>query len=1215
MPTNLGLCLHNDVPEITALSTIPDLAYDLRAENAIVSGTEVLQVLNYETAGENMPPVTRLEDQVSSVGPQYEYNCINGQACIHLDSQRPLVSAHNFSDKPFTICILGKNFDTTGTQGNFIAEKGDNGMAMGVVKNSDNTFSVAGMLSTFNSQPTSLKIEQTQQVGVFCVWSAGFTTDPTPHAPPAEVDGTGQFRVAYSFNGRVADSVTQMYSGQLSDGGMMFGCGHTSPANPDDPLYQPPPSPDGPRLGCSNLAINQIVYYSRMLSVPERIAVENSLALRGGVTMTQRPANTPYALMQWTVQYVIDTWTSDHNMIREPMVVWDETTQEYYLYYCIAQDQQYGYITFAHGPNLTSLSGLDNPPRALGSSDNSWDSVTLSGPFLFYDPVTQLWYLFYKGSSDLYLYGQSTGIGYATSTSPAGPWTKSGAPIAGLMDNTNNVYGMSGKTVTISDPSVSRGADGTYYLFFAWRYFDNGFNQIAYATASAITGPYTLHLTPSITTPAVARSLDDSGGTANPLPFTGTSGEPVAIASIAYQGIAAYSASLAVSPWPRYPVMTHGIYGVGTRLHIVPNSENRVAVLDNSGSNLLFARADPIDVPTCVQPPACRYAGNAFASTCYRAIQTGTGVCTISDEPHIDAPNEIPNLCYDLRAENAVIQTTANYGPEVLSVPNAAGAPTNVPPVHRFEDEQTPIGPSYEENCINGLPCMSTTSRSMLLVSDNDFIRKPFTVCMLLSFPNGDYNQFGNVFGERGTYGTKLGVRSDFSGNQFSAFYRNDRYLLSPLKTDQPDEVAVFCAWSGGLSVDRTPPTIQLDYFTNDRLQVAFSYNGKLSDTVIDSNYYNNQDGGGMLFGCGLDSTTPQRNREYCAQIKVQHILYYDRMLTIPERVAVENFLGTRGGLDVLPSRRPAPTVYPYMQWRSQRAIVTWDAVNDFIKEPAPVYDATNQEYYLFYSIWPDQQNGFIAFVHGPSLTNLSSTATPARAIEVTPGAWDSGSVSSPFPFYDVVTGLWYLFYRGSTIIDFYGTSSNIGYATAPELKGPWTKSATVCVGLDNANGGFDSYNSVIHVSDPDVHRAGDGTYVMHYVYSYDGQNAQKPVFATAPSITGPWTPQPSPELVPSTYDQVTEQVNGISSVHTYRLRTGERVALSSLGNIATSFYSASPTVQPWPKYPVLVSDFYTAGTRMRFVPNTDYSMVVFDDTSSNFFIAQADDITLPVCL
>jgi len=65
MPTNLGLCLHNDVPEITALSTIPDLAYDLRAENAIVSGSEVLQVLNYATAGETLPPVTRLEDQVS----------------------------------------------------------------------------------------------------------------------------------------------------------------------------------------------------------------------------------------------------------------------------------------------------------------------------------------------------------------------------------------------------------------------------------------------------------------------------------------------------------------------------------------------------------------------------------------------------------------------------------------------------------------------------------------------------------------------------------------------------------------------------------------------------------------------------------------------------------------------------------------------------------------------------------------------------------------------------------------------------------------------------------------------------------------------------------------------------------------------------------------------------------------------------------------------
>jgi len=88
---------------------------------------------------------------------------------------------------------------------------------------------------------------------------------------------------------------------------------------------------------------------------------------------------------------------------------------------------------------------------AVGLQESAWDDTYVISPSAVKDGNT--YYLFYEGNN-----GAGSQIGYATASSPLGPFTKAADPVL-------SPIGSGFESVTVGTPAVTK-IDGTWYLFY-----------------------------------------------------------------------------------------------------------------------------------------------------------------------------------------------------------------------------------------------------------------------------------------------------------------------------------------------------------------------------------------------------------------------------------------------------------------------------------------------------------------------------------------------------------------------------------------------------------------------------------------------------------------------------------------------------------------------------------------------------------------------------
>ena len=78
-------------------------------------------------------------------------------------------------------------------------------------------------------------------------------------------------------------------------------------------------------------------------------------------------------------------------------------------------------IHMASGPNLANLT---KQGAQLSPTGAAWDSAWVDGPRIFYDLASKTYFMYYVGSAVASYEGSPSSIGVATASTPAGPWTK-----------------------------------------------------------------------------------------------------------------------------------------------------------------------------------------------------------------------------------------------------------------------------------------------------------------------------------------------------------------------------------------------------------------------------------------------------------------------------------------------------------------------------------------------------------------------------------------------------------------------------------------------------------------------------------------------------------------------------------------------------------------------------------------------------------------------
>jgi hypothetical protein len=162
------------------------------------------------------------------------------------------------------------------------------------------------------------------------------------------------------------------------------------------------------------------------------------------------------------------------------------------------------------------------------------------------------------------------------------------------------------------------------------------------------------------------------------------------------------------------------------------------------------------------------------------------------------------------------------------------------------------------------------------------------------------------------------------------------------------------------------------------------------------------------------------------------------------------------------------------------------------------VYDSVTNKYYV---VTCDTTSGPISLY---SSSNPTGPWTDEGVILNlgTGGAWDDAIVYAPHLIED--GGTWYLFYSGGP--DGTEDSHSIGYATASDITGPYTRYASNPVLAYSGAADWEQYRAV----EPYVYYSDIlGEWVMFYMGdagSGTGSQIEKIGYATASAITGPWT-------------------------------------------------------------------------------------------------------------
>lgn len=440
---------------------------------------------------------------------------------------------------------------------------------------------------------------------------------------------------------------------------------------------------------------------------------------------------------------------------------------------------------------------------------------------------------------------------------------------------------------------------------------------------------------------------------------------------------------------------------------------------------------------------------------------------------------------------------------------------------------------------------------------------------------------------------------------------------------------SVVCTWSGGAN-NAQPPMYLVSAPTVGRLNSGISVDGITSRVSVQAANNGIAFTGQFLIGGTGDGNLYAR---------IQRIVAYNRVLSVNERYALETLMGQ--SINKTMNHPSNDTAIALSQWDVTGFATDYDGSQEPVTiEPEPVWDNVTSQYYVFYSVWTDDNlrnpaQGWINYATGTSIDKL--TKFNGRAFESAPG-WTSGFVTSPCIFRDVKSGLWYMYFVGSTGTDFQGGPSGIGYATAQTLTGPWNRSSSALltpvepweITMPNdapeqvLGDPFMLYNGthyILHYSAYTT-RAVSTDYMpvqqIGFAYSiYPDRGFVK--YANNPTITaGPPEYTISYADSPYTYAQASDERSvshlQILTYPGYYLGIMTAYGSGDWSQLGVTVLVNSTDMIHWTRHPMVLHGITNGGGRGRLVSTNGQLRLIVDDGSSNFITAAVQNNTMSAC-
>lgn len=189
----------------------------------------------------------------------------------------------------------------------------------------------------------------------------------------------------------------------------------------------------------------------------------------------------------------------DESLAESPTILRDPKSGRYVMVYAGYDASSRGRACWATSNDLVTWT-KQGVFLAHSGTGGAPDQNGVTGPLLLWDDENAQYVLYYIGLTALGYEAGTKTLCMATATSLAGPWTRAGAGIS--------PSGSGWRSTAIWHPSLVE-RQGTYYLFFNAT-GAGSLEKIGYATAPAITGPWTVDDTNSPVLSTVAATWEST---------------------------------------------------------------------------------------------------------------------------------------------------------------------------------------------------------------------------------------------------------------------------------------------------------------------------------------------------------------------------------------------------------------------------------------------------------------------------------------------------------------------------------------------------------------------------------------------------------------------------------------------------------------------------------------------------------------------------------
>src|SRR6476646_9677509 len=322
----------------------------------------------------------------------------------------------------------------------------------------------------------------------------------------------------------------------------------------------------------------------------------------------------------------------------------------------------------------------------------------------------------------------------------------------------------------------------------------------------------------------------------------------------------------------------------------------------------------------------------SYNTTC--DIVSSSTACSCAGVPYVSSVAKLPGLVLDLRAEKALYGSISG---SIATVSDMSGQGNNLTNYGLAARPTLIFDPQ-----IGNYAMKFTGSQAMQFSTSYSLIDSAFTMCMVVAMDSTESLQaiFGYV-GYNGDHPWRFVNSADGTTNRWANQVGTGvaRSYLDVTTSNY----SVVCTWSGGAN-NAQPPMYLVSAPTVGRLNSGISVDGITSRVSVQAANNGIAFTGQFLIGGTGDGNLYAR---------IQRIVAYNRVLSVNERYALETLMGQ--SINKTMNHPSNDTAIALSQWDVTGFATDYDGSQEPVTiEPEPVWDNVTSQYYVFYSVWTD---------------------------------------------------------------------------------------------------------------------------------------------------------------------------------------------------------------------------------------------------------------------